>query len=33
MNDDDIGEDFGTVVDEEITEEEVERDILASGSN
>ena len=31
MNKDDIGEDFGTVEDEEILEDE--QDILASGSN
>jgi hypothetical protein len=31
MNKDDIGEDFGTVEDEEILDEE--QDMLASGSN
>ena len=31
MNEDDIGEDFGTVEDEEIVDEE--KDMLASGSN
>ena len=31
MNEDDIGEDFGTVEDEEIVDEE--KDMLVSGSN